>query len=168
MEEEIRATYGTTRELKLSLTNSEGNSRTITLKNPKTDSTALKTAVDNFSNLVFDSATNIITVNGEQPISMTVDVIETTRSNVGNYGQTIPLYVVPSIIDTGAGGTFTAQAYNWTASTLINVQGDTANVNATFDTDTGLITVTATETPEDTTHVYIEIPQQQVAVIQVV
>lgn len=107
MEEEIHATYGTTRELKMTLKSADGQSRTITLLNPKTDATDLKTAVQNFANLVFDTDTNIFAVNGYQPVSMAVDFVETERLKVGEYGQS---------------ETTTASPY--LSQTIIEVSGD--------------------------------------------
>lgn len=164
MEEEIRATYGTTRELKFTLKNADGGSRTLTLINPKTDSEALKTAVDNFAALVLNSETNIIGVDGYQPVSMVVDIVETERSNVGEYGQTDTTVEMPYLSQTVIElskdtETNTIEVFNTRGAniTVAPISGDTTGINTTVNQNDKTVTFTTSQIPEEPVYYNIEL-----------
>lgn len=152
--EETRAVYGDTVELKITLANESGSTRTITITNPKEDATEESDAL---AELVLNSDTNILAVNGEQPVSMIVDKILTTRENVGEYGTFKPLYLKPSVVETnGDTGTYTAKAFNYTAEATATVVPENNDITATFATDTGILTVTINTAISETYFVILE------------
>lgn len=163
--EDFAADYGESVELKIILANANGTKRTINLVNPQEDPTE---AANAFAELVLNSETNIFAVSGEQPVSMVIDKVFTTREQVGEYGQYLPLYARPSVFDTGGeSGTFVSTVYNGSNETTINVVDDEDNLITTnYVAETGKLTINVASGLSGTAFVIIENGDDNVSAIR--
>lgn len=131
--DEIKATYGTTAEIKIQLINADGETRTFSIDNPKT--TISQEVINNVVNLILDSDTNVFAVvsqpGKEQPVKVVIDKVITQRTNL--YG--------------GGDDTIT----NTVAGSVINALGGNDSINnignrVTIDAGAGKDTITNTGT----------------------
>lgn len=87
MENEVRASYGTTAEVAITFIAEDGSEKVVKLPEAK-DSNSIQAAAIGFANLAISSDSAVIGVNSNSglvvPTAVKIDLIETTRTKIYN------------------------------------------------------------------------------------